>query len=338
MQQYDANDFEKSEAWLIFRLDTKTTSGPVDIYTLMHLPSELILGHEVVDGYLSLEQASHLLQDGKNQSRRIPYRILLASNDPAEPFIRSAANTLPMKVEPVSEYYFENLLAPIKHSFGKHFLSPAAMSCEDSRSHTTVNDRGRGTDCTKKMIPDSDDFCYCASYKMYKFCCKKILTETVKAMAEAEAGHHEEALQWIEKAKLIVGETAEVLCRKAIVYSFVDEDKSTALIKQCLKVNPHHPRAHYIKGIDLKSKNDLQGAIKSYQTAILNYPKTAYFHLNEVYNNLGTAYYDAGDWVQAKSAWETALLYMPSDATTRHNLQEFIYNKQKSAQLSMCVS
>ena len=82
---------------------------------------------------------------------------------------------------------------------------------------------------------------------------------------------------------------------------------------------------HYIRAIDLMDVGDIEGAILSYQTAISNYPETAYFHLNEVYNNLGTAYYQADDLINARLAWEKALLYLPSDEMTQQNLREFIY-------------
>jgi len=73
------------------------------------------------------------------------------------------------------------------------------------------------------------------------------------------------------------------------------------------------------------------GAIEAYKRAIDCYPKTARYHLNEAYNNLGTAYFESGDPMKAKAAWEQALVLMPSDKTVRRNLIEFIYG---NAQLS----
>ena len=43
-------------------------------------------------------------------------------------------------------------------------------------------------------------------------------------MVAAEDGDKSEALKWIEKAKTLVGETSDVLCREAIVYSFLHHD------------------------------------------------------------------------------------------------------------------
>lgn len=117
-------------------------------------------------------------------------------------------------------------------------------------------------------------FCSCASGKKYKFCCKKIFREIMEAMVAAEEGKKSEALQWIAKAKEVAGDTAEVLCREAIVYSFFEPDKAKEILAECLLINPNHPRAHYLRGIDLKEQGDLEGARTAYETAIKNYPPT----------------------------------------------------------------
>lgn len=118
----------------------------------------------------------------------------------------------------------------------------------------------------------------------------------------------------------IVGDTAEIACREAVVYSFVDLEKSNALIEKCLKLNPRHPRAHYLRGVTLIEQGDYEKAILAYETAITNYPESAHFYLNEVYNNLGCVFYRLGFIQQAKSAWEKAFLYLPSDKTSQQNL------------------
>jgi len=113
-----------------------------------------------------------------------------------------------------------------------------------------------------------------------------------------------EALGWIAKEKAIVGETAEVLCREAIVYSYYDSVKCEETLVKCLSVNPCHPRAHYIRGLTLKKQGDFEGAI-----------------------NLGTTFHSMGDYPKAKIAWERALFFLPSDKTARRNLMECIYNQ-----------
>jgi len=173
------------------------------------------------------------------------------------------------------------------------------------------------------MIPDSYDPCPCASGKKYKFCCQKIFLEMTEAMVACDEGKSAEALKWLDKAKAVVGETAEVLCRESVIYFAIDQDKSDQLLTKCLQVNPHHPRAHYLLGLRSKELGDYQAAIQYYLTAINHYPESDHFHLNETYNNLGCVYHCIGDMKKAKDAWEKALLYMPSDRTTQRNLSEF---------------
>ncbi len=181
--------------------------------------------------------------------------------------------------------------------------------------------------CAKIMIADSYDNCSCASGKKYKFCCKKIFREISEAMAALATGKITEALQWIAQAKKNVGETAEVLCRESIIYSSDDPEKSNNILNRCLKVNPRHPRAHYLRGINFKEQGDFQAAIEAYETAIANYPPSDHYHLNETYNNLGGVFNHVGEMKKAKSAWEKALLYLPDDDMAQNNLNEFIYTR-----------
>jgi Tfp pilus assembly protein PilF len=152
----------------------------------------------------------------------------------------------------------------------------------------------------------------------------------MEAMVAAENGNISAALSWIEKAKAIVGETAEVVCRESVVYSFCDTKKSNELLEKCLAIDPKHPRAHYLQGIRLAKEGNLQGAIQAYETAIAHYPKTDVFHLNEVYNNLGGIFYKMKNYDQARTAWEKALLYLPSDRMAQDNLRDFIYKRDKT--------
>jgi len=148
----------------------------------------------------------------------------------------------------------------------------------------------------------------------------------IEAMYAAEEGSHDEALKWMEAAKSKVGETAEILCRYAVVYFFFDKKKSGEYLDRCLKEAPHHPRANYLKGINLKARGDLKGAVEAYRSAIEHYPQSDRYHLNETLNNLGSAYYDMGNYAEAKSAWEKALVYLPEDHMVKENLYHLIYN------------
>lgn len=171
----------------------------------------------------------------------------------------------------------ESLIAPVKESLGKRFYSPSSFSSVALREDATEDER----ESARQFMPDSYDPCSCGSGKKFKLCCKPIIGEIIAAMAAAESSHLTEAFGWMEKAAAIAGETAEVLCRYAVVYSFTDSKKFGAYLKSCLQVNPNHPRANYLLGIHLRERGDLKGAVKAYETALSNYPATDKYHLNE---------------------------------------------------------
>lgn len=319
MKQYSSGDFNDNEAWLVFRLDTQVQHQPIDIYMIMDLSSGAILCHDLIENTISQKDVDHLLQQAKSQNGNFPRCIFLAYGDPAEPFIDKLSKKLKINFESVPAHYLEELVAPVKKSFGEQFFSPSSIGYIDTQNEEVSEESIR------LMIPDSYDLCPCASGKKYKFCCKKIFREITEAMVAAEEGNLIDALKWIDQARSIVGETSEVLCREAIVYSFFDRNKSNNILAECLKLHPQHPRAHYLRAITFKENGDLVNAIKSYEIAIANYPASDHFHLNETYNNLGTAFYEIGEHSKAKIAWEKALLYMPSDKMARRNLEEFIY-------------
>lgn len=322
MKVYQITDFRDGDAWLICRMDSQVKNDPVDIYMVMDLPSGHILSFNVIVTTPTESDIKKLLHDAISKKANFPKRLLIANNDPAVLLVKKEAEIRQRDFESVPSDCLLELIEPVKASFRKQFFSPSsvARTAHDDADEMDMKD-------AMKMIPDSYDPCPCASGKKYKFCCKPFFRETMEAMVAAEEGRYNEALSWIEQAKKIAGATAEILCREAIVYSFFDIKKSEEMIDACLAVNPSHPRAHYIRGITLKDQGKCDEAIRSYENAIKYYPSTDYFHLNEVHNNLGNAFYAAGNLEKAKSAWEKALLYLPSDKTARENLAEFIYKK-----------
>lgn len=247
--------------------------------------------------------------------------MLIGKGDPSEKTIQTALAPHGVRLQSVPRGQLEPLIAPVKESFGSQFYSPSSFSSVVLRDDVTEEDR----ESARQFMPDSYDPCSCGSGKKFKFCCKPVIGEIIAAMAAAESGHLTEALGWMEKAAAIVGETAEVLCRYAVVYSFTDAEKFDAYLKKCLQVNPNHPRANYLRGIQLKEKGDLKEAVSAYETALSNYPATDKYHLNEVLVNLGTAHFDLGNIRESKAAWEKALMLLPSDTMVRENLMEYIY-------------
>ncbi|MFN7727643.1 MAG: tetratricopeptide repeat protein [Bdellovibrio sp.] len=176
------------------------------------------------------------------------------------------------------------------------------------------------------FVPESYSSCPCASGKKFKFCCQKAFKEITFAMCAAEEGDLDEALRFMKQAEEKVGRTAEIVCRYAICWSFFEMEKFVILLNEALQINSKHPRANYIMGIEAVADEEYEKAVVFYQTAIDNYPPEDRFHLNETYNNLGTAYCGLKKFKEAKDVWEKALVLLPSDQMVRRNLFEFIYN------------
>jgi len=208
-------------------------------------------------------------------------------------------------------------IRPFQESF-KQFNSKGQSSPPDELSEVEQEE-------LEAFIPESYGPCPCASGKKFKFCCQKAFKDITFAMCAAQEGRLDEALNYMKQAEGKVGRTAEIVCRIGICWSFFDEKKSDDYIKEAFKLNPNHPRTNYILGIEAVADEKYQEAIAYYQTAIDNYPPEDKFHLNETYNNLGTAYYQLKKFKEAKEVWEKALVLLPSDHMVKRNLFEFIY-------------
>ena len=321
--KYTPDQFKHGEAWVAFRVDCLIQKQAVDIYVLMDASSGYAFGHVIVEGELpGSREIGELMKSAFAAQRNRPKRILFPKKDPAREIFQKHAKKNGVSLELVPLSYLELLIGPFKKSFGEHFPSPAAFAGAVDKDMPQTAERK----AAQASIPDSYDPCSCGSGKKYKFCCKPIFREMIEAMSAAEEGRSDEALKWMEAAKSKVGETAEILCRYAVVYFFFDKEKSQEYLDRCLKEAPHHPRANYIKGINLKARGNLKGAVEAYKTALEHYPPSDRYHLNETLNNLGSAYYDMEDYAEAKSVWEKALVYLPEDQMVRENLYHFIYN------------
>ncbi len=302
---------------------------------MMDLPSGEIISFVVIDtDYLEVHHATELFAKSHAKVNRWPKKIILAKSDPGESTLQQVAATHGVSIQCVPAPQIEDLVAPVKQSYGQRIFSPSSISYASIDDDTDEMDM----ESVRQMVPDAYDPCWCGSDKKFKFCCKPIFREIVGAMGSAEDRNLSAALRYIGEAKRIAGETAEVLCREAIVWASFDKEKSDAVLNRALAVNPRHPRANYILGINLKEADNLPGAIEAYKRAIENYPKTDRFHLSEAYNNLGTAHFLSGDHMAAKAAWEQALVLLPSDKTVRQNLLEFIYENPELSAAERSVS
>ncbi len=308
--------------WLVFRTDAQVREHPIDIYVMVQIPSLYAYGSFVVKGEQpDKSDVKELLNSAFKKDGGWAGRLTLPKGDPAEAFFRQEAESHGVKVDVQPNAMLEPFAAPFKEGFAKTTYSPAGMFSDKFKDDVTEEEK----ESAKASIPDSYDPCPCASGKKYKFCCKKIFREIVFAMTAAEAGFNDDALTWMAKAEAIAGKSAEVLCRYGIVHSFFNRKKSEIYFEKCLRLFPTYPRAHYIRGIEFKEKGDNMAAIQSYKKAIEYYLPNDKYHLNEVWNNLGTIYYDLGQYEDAKNAWEKALVYLPSDRVVKENLIEYIY-------------
>ncbi len=327
MKPYQLEDFNHNQAWLIFRIDIQIQNKSVDVYLIMDLPSEFIFAQEIVEDIISEQQITNLINKAQNTAK-LPKRIIIAYGDPAQENLMQLSKQLNFELELTPAPYLEPLISPIKQSFGEHFFSPTSIAHiipeHEIGKYMEIETR----EDLINTIPDSYAPCSCNSGKKYKFCCKPIFIEITECMCAAEEGKLSEALEWLEKARKIVGNTGEILCREAIIYSYFDQNNYLALLNKCLVEFPNYPRAHYVHGIDLRNCNDLDGAIKAYKTAISLYPNSDQYHLNEAYYNLGNVLYDKHDLQGAREAWEKALFFMPSDKDTKFNLNELIYKNK----------
>jgi tetratricopeptide (TPR) repeat protein len=229
---------------------------------------------------------------------------------------QAQADAAGFSLEVVPTTYLEDIVRPIQESYDGFMANGAAAAPRSPQEEQQA----------RSMVPDSYDLCPCASGKKFKFCCKRVFGEIIGAMCALEEGRPTEAIQWLDKARGRVGETAEILCRYAIVYSRDSEAKFHQYIQRALEQNPKHPRAHYLLGLDHSEHERFEDAAAAYERAIECYPATDKFHLNETWNNLGTVYYGSDRIREAKGAWEKALTYAPHDELTRRNLQKFIYD------------
>ena len=309
-----------NEAWIVARLDSIIfiKDEPADIYALM----DVATGHAFPPlpflGQLPSEKEFQaFFKRARKSAKTWPKTLYVGKEDPAELQIKTLTAEYGISLEIVPTTQIDPILQPLRKGFDR-FQSGRSRDSHDSDRQVELNE-------AKQMIPDSYELCPCASGKKYKFCCKLIFREVIEAMVAAEEGNQSSALKWMDEAKAKVGETAEVLCRYGIIYSYKSEQEFLKYLHQALQVNPSHPRTHYLFGIHYKQKGDLASSAKSYETAIANYPSSDKYHLNETWNNLGTVRFDQDEFEMAKGAWEKALIYLPSDKTAKENLIKFIY-------------
>ncbi|MDP3981362.1 MAG: hypothetical protein Q8Q33_08130, partial [Chlamydiota bacterium] len=315
--------YEQGDAWLFFRMDCIITKEPADVCILMDIASGYLFEFVIIlDEKPSSDEIEKLMRKAYEKQRSWPDIFYCPQNDPAKDMFAKIAveKGIFFKSAPASVFY--KITDPLKESFNDHLAPPESEAQRDKMKDVSEEDRIMA----RHLVPDAYDPCPCASGKKFKFCCKPIFPEIVDAMVSAEEGKTKEALEYMDKAKAKAGETPEILCRYAIVYAHADRQKYCEYRDKCLALDPNHPRVNYLLGIDFKEKGDYKGALKAYKIAAQNYPSGDRFHLNEVWNNIGTVYYELRDYRHAREAWEMAVYYIPEDKLARDNLEQLIYD------------
>lgn len=311
---------EKNQAWILHREEIETIQeGSCNIYVLLDAYTGYCFGQELCVDLPSTTKIVSLLQLAKSQAGTWPLQILILKQDPFLETLGTICKGFKLSLKEMTAKELQPFVRDFKDSF-RQFKKGVPVGDDSDELSSEEQEE------LEAFIPESYSPCPCASGKKFKFCCQKIFKDITFAMCAAQDGKLKEALKHIKIAEDKVGRTAEVVCREAICWSFSDLTKTQLLLVEALQINPNHPRANYVCGIDAKSANDFEQAISFYLTAIENYPVEDKFHLNETYNNLGTAFYELRKYKDAKEAWEKALVLLPSDRIVKENLVEFIYN------------
>jgi hypothetical protein len=306
--------------WAVFPLKSniEVRGKPCDVYVIADATETKIVGFMTfIEEFPSQKEVKAAFKKARKTSGGWPEKIFTQKGDSCEELFASIARDYNFKHEVVPTPQLDYLKQPMQDSFDE-FQSGKRLSKPFNPEQESVEQARAG-------IPESYDVCPCGTGKKYKFCCKPIHREVVFAMCAVEEGDFREALKWIKAAKDKVGDTAEIVCREAIVYSLQSEDDYKSKIRDALHRFPKHPRLHYLQGLNHKEAGLLKEAEAAYLAAIERYPPTDKYHLNETWNNLGTVYYDLGEFRLAKNAWEKALGYLPMDVTCKNNLFEFVY-------------
>ncbi len=311
---------DKNEAWILHREEVETIQdGSCNIYVLMDAYTGYCFGQEICVDLPTSSKIMALLKVAQSQAKTWPLKMLVLKKDPFAETFEAICKGLKIPFEEMTAKELQPYVKPFKDSFRQFKKGTPTDDTLDDLS--TIEQQE-----LEAFIPESYSPCPCASGKKFKFCCQKIFKDITFAMSAAQEGHLEDALKFMKLAEEKVGRTAEVVCRTAICWSFYDLNKSRLLLAEALEINPNHPRANYVCGIEAKAADDFEQAVAFYQTAIENYPPDDKFHLNETYNNLGTAFYELKKYKEAKESWEKALVLWPTDRMVIQNLFEFIYD------------
>lgn len=123
-------------SWIVFRLDAKIKSQPIDIYFVLDVATGKVLSFETVQTELSQTQADMLLRIAKTKSTL--EKIIITKGDPAELLVCLSANKLRINFETRSVLELEEFIIPVRRSFCEYLFSPSSLVGSDNASTGTV--------------------------------------------------------------------------------------------------------------------------------------------------------------------------------------------------------
>jgi tetratricopeptide (TPR) repeat protein len=303
---------QPNAAWILYRMDITTQKeGHGNLYFLLDAYSQFCFHSKAFSDLPSQKDIQEFLAQAYTTAQTWPMQFWMSKQDPLLEMIDLWEVAFPLSVMTFTERELKPWIASFIHSF-KEYCFGSVPSIEEEAE-------------LEVFIPRAYEPCPCGSGKKHKFCCQPIFKDISSAMYAAEHNRLKEALKHMKKAEAKVGRTAEILCRYAIVWSYFDAHESECYLQDAQALDVNHPRTNYILGIGSVARGDYKQAIRYYQHAIEHYPPEDRYHLNEVYNNLGSVYYRLKEYQAAKDAWEKALILLPTDTMVIKNLCECIY-------------
>lgn len=117
MKKFQLNDFPPRETWLIFRLDT-----PADAYILMELPQGTVISSVSASGKgLARREEIELFEAAFTKVKYWPKKFIIVEGDPIRKSLLHFSKFLrPFDIEQHPASSLENLIAPVRESFGQH--------------------------------------------------------------------------------------------------------------------------------------------------------------------------------------------------------------------------
>jgi len=122
---------------------------------------------------------------------------------------------------------------------------------------------------------------------------------------------------------------ADCYLQKGVDYGNAGSLKDAIIfLNRSVSYDPHNMRAHFLKGRIIHEANNYQAAISSYRKASKLFPYYAF-----IYNNIGFAYFQMGDYHNSEQAYLQAIAIDPRHKNAHYNLG-IVYIKDEKSDLA----